>query len=112
MEPERFCTRRRTPSNGAPGTSVSMSLDTPHLTLRLCAPEHLLTLIDQPERFEQVVGVPVAAGPHGFYGSDKVSPDWSAELGSPAGRDPGRQGFFFSRRGGAPVVGRPGLQGR
>src|SRR2546425_12639707 len=88
MEPERFCTRRRTPSNGAPGTSVSMSLDTPHLTLRLCAPEHLLTLIDQPERFEQVVGVPVADRLHGFYVSDDVSPDWLAALRSSSGPDP------------------------
>src|SRR2546425_458159 len=111
MEPERFCTRRRTPSNGAPGTSVSMSLDTPHLTLRLCAPEHLLTLIDQPERFEQVVGVPVADGLHGFYVSDDVSPDWLAALRSSSGPDPWRHGFFVVHREGGSVIGSAGFKG-
>src|SRR3989442_15931656 len=71
-----------------------MSLDTPHLTLRLCAPEHLLTLIDQPERFAQVVGVPVADGLHGFYVSDDVSPDWLGALRTSSGPVPWPQGFL------------------
>src|SRR5881398_3029680 len=51
-----------------------MSLETPRLRLLPCAPEHLLALIDQPERFGQVLGLPAADGLHGFYVSDDVSP--------------------------------------
>jgi len=88
-----------------------MSLDTPHLTLRLCAPEHLLMLIDQPERFEQVVGVPVVDGLHGFYVSDDVSPDWLAALRSSSGPDPWRHGFFVVHREGGSVIGSAGFKG-
>src|SRR5712691_5674953 len=55
-----------------------MSLETPRLRLLPCAPEHLLALIDQPERFEQVLGLPAADGLHGFYVSDDVSPTEAA----------------------------------
>ena len=95
----------------APRELAYVSLDTPHLTLQPCAPEHLLTLIDQPERFEQVVGVPVADELHGFYVSDDVSPDWLAALRSSSGPDPWRLGFFVVHREGASIIGSAGFKG-
>jgi hypothetical protein len=88
-----------------------MPLDTPRLNLLPCAPEHLLTLIDQPERLEQLVGVPVADGLHGFYVSADVSPDWLAALRSSSGPDPWRHGFFVVLREGGSVIGSAGFKG-
>lgn len=45
-------------------------------------------LIDQPERFEQVLGMPAADGLRGFFVSDDVSPDWLAALRNSSGPDP------------------------
>jgi len=90
---------------------VGGSLDTPHLTLLRCAPEHLLTLIDQPERFEQVVGVPVADELQGFYVSDDVSPAWLAALRSSSGPDPWRHGFFVVHREEASIIGSAEFKG-
>ena len=90
---------------------LSTSLETPHLTLLPCAPEHLLTLIDQPDRFEQVVGLPAADGLHGFYVSDDVSPDWLAALRSSSGPDPWRHGFFVVHRESRAVIGSAGFKG-
>lgn len=38
-----------------------MSLETAHLSLRPCVPAHMLTLSEQPDRFEQVAGEAAAA---------------------------------------------------
>jgi len=71
-----------------------MSLDTPRLTLRPCSPEHLVVLIDEPARFEEVSGLRAADGLRSFFVSDEVSPDWLAALRGTAGPDPWRHGFF------------------
>jgi RimJ/RimL family protein N-acetyltransferase len=76
-----------------------------------CSPEHLLTLIDQPERFAQVVGMPAADGLHGFFVSDDVSPDWLAELRNSSGADPWRHGFFVVHRESGSVIGSAGFKG-
>jgi ribosomal-protein-alanine N-acetyltransferase len=94
-----------------PLPSPSMSLETLRLTLLPCAPEHLLTLIDQPERFEQVLGVPAADGLRGFFVSDDVSPNWLAALRNSSGPDPWRHGFFVVRREGGSVIGSAGFKG-
>src|SRR6266702_2366495 len=78
-----------------------MSLETPRLRLLPCAPQHLLALIDQPERLEQVLGLPAADGLHGFYVSDDVSPAWLAALRSSSSPDPWRHGFFVVHRAAA-----------
>ena len=88
-----------------------MSLETPRLTLLPCAPEHLLALIDHPERFEQVVGLPVADGLRGFYASDDVSPTWLAALRSSTRPDPWRHGFFVVHRAAGSVIGSAGFKG-
>src|SRR5216117_2342668 len=69
-----------------------MSLETLHLTLVPCAAEHLLAVIEQPERFEQVAGLRAAEGLRGFFVSDEVSPDWLAALREASGSDPWRHG--------------------
>src|SRR3989442_12696448 len=88
-----------------------MSLETPRLRLLPCAPEHLIALIDQPEHFERVVGLPVADGLHGFYVSDDVSPTWLAALRSSSGPDPWRHGFFVVHRAAGSVIGSAGFKG-
>ncbi len=88
-----------------------MSLETLRLTLLPCAPEHLLTLIDQPERFEQVLGFRAADGLHGSFVSDDVSPDWLAALRTSSSPDPWRHGFFVVHREGGSVIGSAGFKG-
>jgi [ribosomal protein S5]-alanine N-acetyltransferase len=88
-----------------------MSLETAHLTLRQCVPAHILTLIEQPERFEQVVGFPAAAGLREMFASDDVSPDWLQALRVSEGPDPWRHGFFLVHRAARTVVGSAGFKG-
>src|SRR2546422_11732110 len=68
-------------------------------------------LIDQPERFEQVLGLPAADGLHGFLVSDDVSPNWQAALRSSSSPDPWRHGFFVVHREGGSVIGSAGFKG-
>ena len=88
-----------------------MSLETTSLTLVPCAPEHLVALIDEPERFEKLVGLPVADGLHGFYVSDDVSPEWLASLRNSSGPDVWRHGFFVAHRESRLVIGSAGFKG-
>ncbi len=88
-----------------------MSLETLRLTLLPCAPEYLLTLIEQPERFEEVVGFPVDDGLRGFYVSGDVSPQWLAALHTASDPDPWRHGFFVVQRAHRCVIGSAGFKG-
>ena len=88
-----------------------MSLDTTRLTLRPCTPEQLLALIEQPDRFEDLVGLPAAEGLHAFYASDDVSPKWVAALRSASGPDAWRHGFFVVHRERRCVIGSAGFKG-
>ena len=88
-----------------------MILETSRLTLRPCSPEHLLALIDQPERFETLLGLPAADGLRQFFVSDDVSPDWLAALRSARGPDPWRHGFFVIDRESGCVIGSAGFKG-
>jgi len=89
------------------------SLETPRLTLRACTPEQLLALIEEPERFERLLGVPVAPELRGFFTSDDVSPQWIAALRHAAGEepDPWRHGFFVVHRAQRLVIGSAGFKG-
>src|ERR1051326_3995276 len=51
-------------------------LDTARLTLLPCTPAHLLALIERPEDFERLVGLPVADVLPGFYTASDVSQAW------------------------------------
>lgn len=88
-----------------------MSLETLRLTLLACSPEHILALIDQPARFEQLAGLPAAEGLRGFLVSDEVSPDWLAALRDSSGPDPWRHGFFVVHRESRSVIGMAGFKG-
>jgi len=92
-----------------------MSLQTPRLTLRACSPDQLLALIEQPEHFERLVGLPVAEGLHGFYVSDDVSSLWLTALREArergAGPDPWRHGFFVTHKEDRCVIGSAGYKG-
>lgn len=88
-----------------------MTLETSRLTLLPCTPEQLLALIEQPERFEELTGFPVADGLHDFYVSDDVSPKWLAALRSAAAPDPWRHGFFVVHREQRCVIGSAGFKG-
>ncbi|HEX9705677.1 MAG TPA: GNAT family N-acetyltransferase [Gemmatimonadales bacterium] len=88
-----------------------MSLETLNLTLVPCPPEHLLVLIAQPERFEQVFGLPAADGLRGFFVSDDVSPDWLTALRQSSDADPWRHGFFVVHRESRSVIGAAGFKG-
>lgn len=88
-----------------------MSLQTHRLTMLPCAPQHLLTLIDQPERFEQMLGFSAADGLHGFFVSDDVSPNWLAALRTSSSPDPWRHGFFVVHREGGSIIGSAGFKG-
>ena len=88
-----------------------MSLDTPRLTLLPSAPELLVTLIDDPDHFEDQAGLRAADGLRGFFVSDEVSPQWLAELRNGRGPDPWRYGFFVIHRESEAVIGSGGFTG-
>jgi RimJ/RimL family protein N-acetyltransferase len=90
---------------------MSLSLDTPRLTLLACDPAHLLALIDDPARFEEVAGLHAAEGLRGFFVSDEVSPEWLAALRGSKGPDPWRHGFFVVRRETGAAIGSAGFTG-
>ena len=88
-----------------------MSLETPGLRLLPWSPELLLVLIDQPERFDEVLGMPAADGLRGFFVSGDLPPDWLAALRSSSGPDPWRHGFFVVHRESGSVIGSAGFKG-
>jgi [ribosomal protein S5]-alanine N-acetyltransferase len=88
-----------------------MSFETAHLSLRPCFPVHILTLIGQPERFEQLAGFPAAAGLREMFASDEVSPDWLAALRVSHEPDPWRHGFFVVHREARAAIGGAGFKG-
>jgi hypothetical protein len=67
-----------------------MSPETTRLTLRPCFPSHILALIEQPERFEQLTGFPPAIGLREMFTSAEVSPVWLAALRDSHEADPWR----------------------
>jgi RimJ/RimL family protein N-acetyltransferase len=95
----------------APRDPGERSLETPRLVLRACRPEQLLALIEQPERFERLTGLPAAQGLHDFYVSGDVSPQWVAALREASGPDPWRHGFFVIHRERHCVIGSGGYKG-
>ncbi|HJQ10826.1 MAG TPA: GNAT family N-acetyltransferase [Gemmatimonadaceae bacterium] len=88
-----------------------MPLGTAHLTLLECAPQHLLAMIDSPEQFEDIVGMPIADGLREFYTSGEVSQAWLDALRSSTETDPWRHGFFIVDRDSNQVVGTAGFKG-
>jgi RimJ/RimL family protein N-acetyltransferase len=76
-----------------------------------CSPEHLLGLINQPQRFAELTGFPAADGLRGFFVSAEVSADWLARLYDSSGPDPWRYGFFVVDRKSRSIIGTAGFKG-
>ena len=94
-------------------TPATTPLDTPRLTLVASAPDHLLALREQPERFARLVGFPLDDGLRGFYVSDAISPAWLAAVRAAAGgpADPWTYGFFIVEKALGRVIGSAGFKG-
>ncbi len=88
-----------------------MSPDTPRLSLIPCTTEHLLGLIQHPERFAELTGFPVAEGLRNFFVSGEVSPEWLAQLEKSSHPDPWRYGFFVLERESHTAIGTAGFKG-
>ena len=88
-----------------------MWLDTHHLKLMPCTPEHLLGLMRHPEDFAELTGFSVAEGLRDFFVSAEVSPEWLAQLEKSSGPDPWRYGFFVLERGSGTAIGTAGFKG-
>lgn len=93
------------------GSTPRMSLETSRLILLPSAPEQLLALIEQPQRFAELMGFPAADGLRAFFVSDDVAPKWLAALRSASGIDPWRHGFFVVERERRCVIGSAGFKG-
>src|SRR6185312_15266569 len=90
---------------------MNVSPETDSLTLIPSSPEHLLVLIEEPDRFEEFVGLPVDDALRAFLVSDEVSPAWLASLRESSGPDPWRYGFFIVHREANRVIGTAGFKG-
>ena len=88
-----------------------MPLETSHLVLLESSPQQLLALIEQPERFEELTGVPFDEDLRAFYVSGDVSPTWLAALRGASTPDPWRHGFFVIDRDRQCVIGSAGFKG-
>jgi len=88
-----------------------MSLTTARLDLRPCTPAQILSLIEHPERFEALTGLPLAAGLREMVTSEAVSPEWLAILRVSHGADPWRFGFFLTHPVATAVIGTAGFKG-
>ena len=88
-----------------------MSLETANLVLDPCVPSHIIALIETPDRFEEMTGMPAAAGLREMYASDDVSPEWLATLRASAVADPWQHGFFIIHRDVRVVIGSAGFKG-
>ena len=86
-------------------------IETAHLILRPYAPEDLLALIEEPERFEKLTGYPASPSLRAFIISPEVSPAWTASLRTLQGPDPWRLGFAVVDRESRTVIGSAGFKG-
>ena len=75
------------------------------------SPALIVTLIEQPKRFEALAGFPAAAGLRDFFVSGDLSPEWLASLRTAPGADPWRHGFFVVERQSRAVIGTAGFKG-
>src|SRR6266571_1281494 len=89
------------------------AIETAHLTLVPYSPDQLLALIEQPDRFEDLTGFPVANGLRGYLISDEVSPAWLAGLRASRGGAPNPwvYGFAVVQRSARLVIGSASFKG-
>ena len=75
------------------------------------SPALLVTLIERPDRFEALAGLPAAAGLREFFVSGDVSPEWLGRLRAATGADPWRHGFLVVERDQRAIIGTAGFKG-
>lgn len=88
-----------------------MALETLRLTLAPSTPQQILTLIDHPERFEEVVELHAADGLRTGFVSDEVAPAWLAALRAATEPSAWHHGFFVVHRDTRTVIGSAGFKG-
>ncbi|HVH10808.1 MAG TPA: GNAT family N-acetyltransferase [Gemmatimonadales bacterium] len=88
-----------------------MALETLRLTLVPSTPQQILTLIDHPERFEEMVDLHAAEGLRAGFVSVEVAPAWLAALRAASEPDPWHHGFFVVHRDTRTVIGSAGFKG-
>ena len=76
-----------------------------------CSPQHLLALIQEPQRFAELTGFPAEDGLREFFVSGEVSPDWVRRLQDSPGPDPWRHGFFVVDRESRTAIGMAAFKG-
>lgn len=86
-------------------------IETEDLQLFPQRPEYILALIEEPERYEKLVGFPAAPGLREFFVSGEVSSEWLASLRTPSDADPWRFGYAVVYREVGAVVGSGGFKG-
>ena len=88
-----------------------MKIETEDLQLLPHRPEFILALIEEPGRYEQLIGLPAAPGLREFFVGDDVSPEFLASLRTLSDSDPWRIGFAVVHRESRMVVGSAGFKG-
>jgi RimJ/RimL family protein N-acetyltransferase len=86
-------------------------LQSQRLDLIPCAPAHLLTLIETPDRFAEAAGFSAADELRGMFVSADVSPAWLTMLRTGGEADPWRHGFFLVQRESRTAIGTAGFKG-
>jgi [ribosomal protein S5]-alanine N-acetyltransferase len=89
----------------------SPTLNTAHLVLRPFTAEQVIALIEAPESFESVSGLPAAVGLRDFFVSDDVDPAWIARLQSVGAPKPWSLGFAVIDKNSQSIVGSGGFKG-
>jgi ribosomal-protein-alanine N-acetyltransferase len=80
---------------------MTAPLETLHLTLIPCSPQHLLGLIQEPQRFAELTGFPAADGLREFF----------IRLQQSSGSDPWPHGFFVVERETRTAIGMAAFKG-
>ncbi len=88
-----------------------MTLETSRLLLLASFPQHLLALIEEPDRFVELTGFSAAEGLRELFGSGDISPRWLEKLRAASRPDPWRHGFFLIEREHRCVIDTAGFKG-
>jgi RimJ/RimL family protein N-acetyltransferase len=87
-------------------------IETPSLRLQTWLPEQILALVEAPDSFAELTGVPAAEGLRDFIVSGDLSPEWFESMRKQSGGDPWTTGFAVIHRDSSSVVGTAAFKGR